>query len=639
MKNIKNILGMGAFMLLSSWAVSSCTEKSDWDIDPSYSRPFGTDENGISVETDDRVARAVVSWSSTQNTDYYLIEVSPNEMTEDTPMGAEENESLVFGNDPANRITRSPFTMEGLAVNTTYYLRIKSISGEKESRWVNAKKTFESVKEETILNIPSAEDLPEGEGKVRMTWEAGLAVDHFEIVETGATDATRRDISATEAAAGEAWIENLKTFTEYTITVYNGNAPRGSQTVTIPGLEIESTITDITDISAVFAWEATVDVNEYACVPSTEGVPESGTRLSAEEIAAHKVTITGLNSSTEYTAYAFANGSICSRITFTTKKGKPVGYKEYELGDELDWANLHGKVLINIRNNATITLPSNSISADIEEIVFWGNETKPSVEINNIDFAGQTKKIEFYNLDIYSTNKGGNFVIYLDNQSKTGPGSIEKIAISSCMIRDFRGVVRVRKTTNNANTSIEIDDCIIKGLQGGHYGILHASDITGSSGAGSLASLKLDLTNSTIANFSGSASSIVRTANSQRNVTTNIEYCTFYGFTTSGEQLMRDITGSATTLNVSKTLFAASNTNYKVFNSASVAPSNISWQNVYVSSDFKFTNTNASIQYKTMTLSSSELFSCTDSDSEFTLSYGENATEEYKAIGDPRWNR
>ena len=40
MKNIKNILGMGAFMLLASLAVSSCTEKSDWDIDSSYSRPF-----------------------------------------------------------------------------------------------------------------------------------------------------------------------------------------------------------------------------------------------------------------------------------------------------------------------------------------------------------------------------------------------------------------------------------------------------------------------------------------------------------------------------------------------------------------------------------------------------------------------
>jgi len=207
------------------------------------------------------------------------------------------------------------------------------------------------------------------------------------------------------------------------------------------------------------------------------------------------------------------------------------------------------------------------------------------------------------------------------------------------MIRDFRGVIRVRKTTSNANTTIEIDDCIIKGLQGGHYDILHASDITGSSGAGSLASLKLNLTNSTIANFIGAASSIVRTANTQQNVTTNIENCTFYGLTTSGEQLMRDITGATCTFNVSNTLFAASNTNYKVFNSATVAPSNVSWQKVYATSDFKFTNTTSSTTYDTMTLSSSELFSCTDSNSEFTLTYGNNVSEEYKVIGDQRWNK
>ena len=103
MKNIKNILRTGAFMLLASLAVSSCTEKSDWDIDSSYSRPFGTDENGIGVETDSKVARATVTWSSTPSTNYYLIEISPNEMTDETPMGSAENDSQVYGNDPANR--------------------------------------------------------------------------------------------------------------------------------------------------------------------------------------------------------------------------------------------------------------------------------------------------------------------------------------------------------------------------------------------------------------------------------------------------------------------------------------------------------------------------------------------------------
>ena len=117
------------------------------------------------------------------------------------------------------------------------------------------------MKEEAILNIPSSEDLPQGQGKVRMSWEAGLAVDHFEIVATGSTDVTSRDISSAEVAAGEAWVENLKSFTEYTISIYNGNTLRGSQTVTIPGLEIESTISDITANSAVFSWEETVDVD------------------------------------------------------------------------------------------------------------------------------------------------------------------------------------------------------------------------------------------------------------------------------------------------------------------------------------------------------------------------------------------
>ena len=49
-------------------------------------------------------------------------------MTDETPMGSEENGNIVYGNDPANRIKQSPYTMDNLAVNTTYYMRIKSIS-------------------------------------------------------------------------------------------------------------------------------------------------------------------------------------------------------------------------------------------------------------------------------------------------------------------------------------------------------------------------------------------------------------------------------------------------------------------------------------------------------------------------------
>lgn len=628
MKNIKNILGMGAFMLLSSWAVSSCTEKSDWDIDPSYSRPFGTDENGISVETDDRVARAVVSWSSTQNTDYYLIEVSPNEMTEDTPMGSEENESLVFGNDPANRITRSPFTMEGLAVNTTYYLRIKSISGEKESRWVNAKKTFESVKEETILNIPSVEDLPEGEGKVRMTWEAGLAVDHFEIVETGATEATTRDISAAEAAAGEAWIENLKTFTEYTITVYNGNTPRGSRIVTIPGLEIESTITDITDNSAVFSWETTVDVNEYACVLSTEGAPESGTKLSAEEIAAHKVTITGLNSSTEYTAYAFANGSICSRITFTTKKGKPTDYDvTMSLAEaESNWESLSGKVLITIDSDATFE--KKTIPATVTKILFWGEgTTKPKFTyVSEFNFGGQCEEIEFYNLNIISNANN----ILVNHNSNDGSADILKF--TSCTLKNQRGIIRIRSNAKST-MDIQIDDCIIEDLGNytasgsGIYGIIDTS------GSKVLQTCSFSMTRTTFSPSTNEFATgpVIRFLETQT-VDATIDQCTFYNCV-SGQTLFRAL--NLTTLNISNVLFSGSG--LKILNKSSEQPSVTRGSNVYVASDCKLSNTWKDLTINEIPMTTSQIFTNTGVD-ELNLVYGADVPDQYK-VGDPRWNK
>lgn len=624
MKNIKNILGMGAFMLLTSLAVSSCTEKSDWDIDSSYSRPFGTDENGISVETDSKVARAVVTWSSTSNTDYYIIEISPNEMTDETPMGSEENGNIVYGNDPANRIKQSPYTMDNLAVNTTYYMRIKSISGEKESRWVNYKKTFASVKEEAILNIPTTEDLPEGQGKVRMSWEAGLAVDHFEIMETGATEATSRVISSTEAAAGEAWVENLKSFTEYTITIYNGNNPRGSQTVTIPGLEIESTISDITANSAVFSWEETVDVDEYACVLSTEGVPESGTQLSPADIAAHKVAITGLASSTEYTAYAFANGSICSRITFTTKKGKPTGYTEMTWEDALaNWDNLSGKVLINVSGTEGFAQEKESIAAGVTHLIFWGDSQDGQVNMTikkGIGASGICDKVEFHNLNI--TDEGNTTLIYQNGAS----GCIKEIEVTSCTITNIRGIVRMNASTSNA-MSVTIDDCIIKGLgraaTSNHYGLLLSDKVT-------LTTLNLAVSNTSVIVAKGaSASQFIRHKSGQPGTIT-IKDCTFYDMSAS-DAFCRDTKDM--TITISNTLFAKGGVK-PFYNTSSVATT-LNVNGLYKASDFSFVTPDWGKDYTSLPLTSDQLFPNGSSED---LTFGADVPEEYR-VGDQRWNK
>ena len=623
MKNIKNILGMGVFMLLASLAVSSCTEKSDWDIDSSYSRPFGTDENGISVETDSKVARAVVTWSSTSNTDYYIIEISPNEMTDETPMGSEENGNIVYGNDPANRIKQSPYTMDNLAVNTTYYMRIKSISGEKESRWVNYKKTFASVKEEAILNIPTTEDLPEGQGKVRMSWEAGLAVDHFEIMETGATEATSRVISSTEAAAGEAWVENLKSFTEYTITIYNGNNPRGSQTVTIPGLEIESTISDITANSAVFSWEETVDVDEYACVLSTEGVPESGTQLSPADIAAHKVTITGLASSTEYTAYAFANGSICSRITFTTKKGKPTGYTEMTWEDALaDWDNLSGKVLINVSGTEGFAQEKESIAAGVTHLIFWGDSQDGQVNMTikkGVGASGICDKGEFHNLNI--TDEGNTTLIYQNGAS----GCIKEIEVTSCTITNIRGIVRMNASTSNA-MSVTIDDCIIKGLgraaTSNHYGLLLSDKVT-------LTTLNLVVSNTSIIVAKGASESQFIRHKSGQTGTIIIKDCTFYDMSAS-DAFCKDTKDM--TMTISNTLFAKGGVKPSYKNAVATP---LTVNGLYKTSDFIFGAIDWGKDYTSLPLTSDQLFPNGSSED---LTFGADVPEEYR-VGDQRWNK
>lgn len=638
MKNIKNILGTGALMLLTSVAIVSCTEKSDWDIDEAYNRPFGTNRDGISVTTDDRVARVTVNWDAMPGVNGYILEVSTNELNDDIPMGSEENGNLVFGNDADSRISRSPYVINDLEAGATYYLRIKSLTGDKESLWVYPERTFSTVSEETILNVPSAEDVPVAEGRVRMTWEPGLSVTHFVITEVGSEQPYEQNITPLQAAVGEAWIENLNVFSAYTIAIYNDNTIRGSQNVTIPGLEIESAISDITDATALFSWDATVDVTHYACLPSTEAVPTiaAATALTPAEIAAHTVTIPNLNPSTEYTAYAFYNGSICARTTFTTKKGKPVGYNEMSIEDAItNWANLSGNVLIIVGEGSSASLANNNnIPAGVTDLVFWGEGSQPSLGVHNMQAAGALSKLEFYNIDLYSTNPGGNFVAYQDNAA----GSIDRLVISSSMIRDFRGVVRMRKTVADANLSIEIDDCVIKGLTSGHYGILHSSDMTGGSGAGSLASIQLNLTNSTVANFTGNASTIVRTPSSQGNVTVNVENCTFYGLNTSGEAFMRDVRGNTCTFNMSNTLFAASNTNFRVFYNASNAPGTINWRSVYTTSDFGFTNA-GSTTVSSLALSSSQLFSCTDSGKVFDLTYGADVSNDIKAIGDQRWNK
>ena len=627
MKNIRNILAKGVFMLLVSLLAMACTEKSDWGIDASYSRPFGTNEDGINVTKDEKVARVTVTWDAMPGVEYYILEISKNELTDEIPMGSEENGNLVYGNTVENRILKAPFLIDNLEAGAEYYLRIKSVANGKESYWAYLDEPFKTVTEEDVLNVPAEEDLPVASGKVRMSWEAGLTVTHFEIV--GGAAPIERAITAEEAAAGEAWIEGLKIFTAYTISIYNNETLRGSQEVVVPGLEIESTVDEITANTARFSWDNTVDVDQYICQPSSAPTPDDATgavSLSVSEVNEHAVIIPNLEPSTEYTVYAFYNGAICARATFTTKKGKPVGYTEYNGVEALiaDWDDLSGNILVTISADADLSNKS-EIPAAVTNIVFWGEgATQPKLTIKGMSVPGALTKLEFYNLNITAPNG------YIVNQNAVD-GSFADIIISSCTLKTLRGVVRYQLAAADKSLHLEIADCIIDDLTGGsHYGVLQTEKVA-------ISSIAVEMTNTTIANTGVKAATIFRTNTKQGNVSLVVKNCTFYKLF-SGEALMRDIIGGTNSFTAENILFAGSGS-VKIFNKTSDAPGIINGSKIYSSSDLTVANA-GEVSTTALSYSSSQLFPNASSSTDvLDLTFGADIPNEVKIIGDPRWNK
>lgn len=583
-------------MLLVSLLAMACTEKSDWGIDASYSRPFGTNEDGINVTKDEKVARVTVTWDAMPGVEYYILEISKNELTDEIPMGSEENGNLVYGNTVENRILKAPFLIDNLEAGAEYYLRIKSVANGKESYWAYLDEPFKTVTEEDVLNVPAEEDLPVASGKVRMSWEAGLTVTHFEIV--GGAAPIERAITAEEAAAGEAWIEGLKIFTAYTISIYNNETLRGSQEVVVPGLEIESTVDEITANTARFSWDNTVDVDQYICQPSSAPTPDDATgavSLSVSEVNEHAVIIPNLEPSTEYTVYAFYNGAICARATFTTKKGKPVGYTEYNGVEALiaDWDDLSGNILV-------------TISADAD----LSNKSEIPAAVTNLNITAPNG--------------------YIVNQNAVD-GSFADIIISSCTLKTLRGVVRYQLAAADKSLHLEIADCIIDDLTGGsHYGVLQTEKVA-------ISSIAVEMTNTTIANTGVKAATIFRTNTKQGNVSLVVKNCTFYNLF-SGEALMRDIIGGTNSFTAENILFAGSGS-VKIFNKTSDAPGIINGSKIYSSSDLTVANA-GEVSTTALSYSSSQLFPNASSSTDvLDLTFGADIPNEVKIIGDPRWNK
>lgn len=613
MKKLTHLIKTGAFVLLTSLSIVSCVDGNDWEtIDGN--RLFGTTSFSVSPAA----ITAEVTWDATPNTEYYIIEASLEQMNNDTPMG-EASGSIVYGEDKS--IKKSPYILTGLQGETTYYLRIKSVSTGKESRWIYLEDaTFKTDKEEILGTVPSENITEES---VLLTWEAGLEVTHI-LLKTGTETAERQDITTDEATNGQKLIVGLLPGTEYTISIYNGEARRGETTVTtvMPEMvEFNSVQATKTSVSLVWDPEAiqtgSTTVSHYAWCEGnrTPNASDNYTALTGEQIAQGLLEITGFEPSTTYTVALMRGTYVRAMTTFTTVKGIPNDYELAPVSDIDSWNDAMkkiGKVAILIQESVNLDLAgiTAEIPQGITSLLIWGADpegnittTKPGIKTKGFRFNDAFDTVEFYNLHLYSNGSSGNYII--DNQNVVN-NSINNIIIESCVVDEARGLFRIRNTATCSWQSVLIKDCDLNGI--GDYGLFTIDGGTFN---------KISISNSTMNN----TYKIIKAK--QTGITLNIDHCTIFG---AGYVLVDGQSGNIN-INATNTLVGGLATQ-KVFEKGATL---VTDENVFTTSESKYESGKS--WGSMLTIPATELFA-NPTNGDFTVQL-----DEYKAYGDQRWNK
>lgn len=607
MKILNHISGAGLALLFASLCVSSCTDGNDWGVDSAYDRLFGTKESSFSVSAG--AVSAEVKWESTKDTEYYIIEASTDSLYDAVQMGAEG--SLVYGEDGS--ITQSPYTITGLMGETTYYLRIKSVSKEKESNWVYLSDYKFTTDKEQILNEPSETEITDE--SVTLTWEAGLEVTHITYTQDGTL--VTYELSDEEKAAGKVMLMGLNPNTEYTITIYNGEVARGEIEVTTSmSVEVESEVSEITQHSAVFTWTEGVGRLTGYVLLKGDVYPSDETQnaLSAEEETACRIELNNLEPSTTYTVAIMRDKVVRARKVFQTAVGIPSDYTQVTLTSRDEWAGAlndnSGKLAIIIPQGVTIDLTANTsfqteIPAAITSLILWGEEgednmQKPTFKTRGLSLSGDKSEVRFYNLNVES-NGTSNYIF-----RQKGTGTIESLSFESCNVANAAGVFCERDKGSGTLKNLSFSDCIVTNI--GNYSVVYTTT--------NYIVNKITMVNSTVNGCTGNMFRVAQTEPYSLEITASTLY-------NASQALIRsDGYNSANIFTISNTLVGTVNTTTPNNNSS------VTGTNVYTTSDCY------SVNWATKTeLSATDLFEDPASGN-FVVK-----AADYKAYGDPRWNK
>lgn len=203
MNNINKIAALACIALMGG--MSACTDGNDWDADGSYAGTFRP--TSISCEQTGKGETTVMfTFGSVPGATSYQIEAATDTITAD-----EVNPDNIVA-----EVTKSPATVDGFKMETTYWTRIRAISPSGNSKWIAAKKfTTEAI---NVINSDLTETTMTS---VTVRWTGGTALSKATIEKQ---EELVREIEPTEEqkAAGEMKITELQPATIYTIKLWNG---------------------------------------------------------------------------------------------------------------------------------------------------------------------------------------------------------------------------------------------------------------------------------------------------------------------------------------------------------------------------------------------------------------------------------
>lgn len=399
LNNIKNIALAGAVALLGGLGMTSCTDGNDWDVDGTYERLFGLYGEKLSVAAED--VTATVTFTTVPDVEYFIVEVSTDSLYDGLEQGGAN--SIVYGEDKS--LTGSPITLTGLAGDTKYFLRIKAMSDSmKESHWAyyrSDKKTIKTfkTKAEQIFNESVASDRKES--SLRVSWDASKSVTNLVVTDAEGNEVQNITLDDAAKAAGEYTVTGLTPSTNYTLTIMNGTAKRGTLTM--------STSAAMPD--GDYKTELSADISRINNDLINEIVAEAKAATGKENVA---VTI-GLQPDKTYDVYSTAEDG----------------------------------------TDANLKLP------DGVSVTFFGLAGGNTPVMNwkkCLDIAGSHSYIRFENVDM--TDGGCQYFI---NQGTAA--SVGEISFKECAFTDFeRSVIRTQGSGAISIDNIIVDDCVLTNM-------------------------------------------------------------------------------------------------------------------------------------------------------------------------------